>query len=157
MLKRTVSLRWLFRVAPIWRFCVHFLSIFRDMYCWCSRQSSHRDGCFQYSQPLLGCGIFKYKFSISLLKHVLLVLKRTVSSRWLFRVPATFALGVDILAIAHLKMYITYPKSLSLRNIRSPFTNLPSNPDHGRVIYLLHVLSGTCFGRIIDYLTGHSK
>ena len=33
------------------------LSIFRDMCCRCSRHSSHRNGCFEYHQPLLGCGI----------------------------------------------------------------------------------------------------
>ena len=48
-------------LASVWVFMCKFLSIFRDMYCWCSRQSSHRDGCFEYPQPLLGCGNLKYK------------------------------------------------------------------------------------------------
>ena len=38
-----------------------FLSIFRGMRCWCSKQSSYRDGCFEYPQPLLWCENLKYK------------------------------------------------------------------------------------------------
>ena len=34
---------------------------------------------------------FKIQIPISLLRHVLSVLKRTISSRWLFWIPATFA------------------------------------------------------------------
>ena len=31
-----------------------FLSIFRGLCCWCSKQSSHRDSCFEYPKLLLG-------------------------------------------------------------------------------------------------------